>query len=120
MLSTHVLDRANPMSFRITGLPLARFAPLFALPTAELAARGIVRTAVTDDTGFPCRVTLADAARGVRALGTALSRENRAGGPQHAGGSAFSPFRSLRKSRSDARGFWPTRHLRFGDALQSH
>ena len=31
------------MSFRISGLPLAAFAPLFGLPEVELAARGIVR-----------------------------------------------------------------------------
>jgi hypothetical protein len=56
------------MSFRITGLPLAPFAPLFALSTAELAARDIVRMTATGDAGYPCRITLADAARGESVL----------------------------------------------------
>lgn len=56
------------MSFRITGLPLAPFAPLFALSTAELAARSIVRMTVSGDAGYPCRITLADAARGESVL----------------------------------------------------
>ena len=68
MLWALVLHRAHHMSFRITGLPLAPFAPLFALSTAELAARGILRMTASDDAGYPCRITLEDAKRGESVL----------------------------------------------------
>jgi hypothetical protein len=50
------------MSFRITGLPAADFAHLFALTDAELAAQGAVRR--TADGPYPCRVSLTDASPG--------------------------------------------------------
>ena len=50
------------MSFRITGLPAADFAHLFALSDAELAAHGAVRR--TADGPYPCRVSLTDASPG--------------------------------------------------------
>ena len=56
------------MTFRITGLSPEPFRPLFGLPDAELAARGIVRKAVTVKPGFPCRITLDDAEPGARLL----------------------------------------------------
>ena len=52
------------MSFKITGLPVDDFRPLFGLPDAELAARGIIRHTATSPIGFPCRITLKDAAVG--------------------------------------------------------
>lgn len=52
------------MTFRLVALDPAPFAPLFALSDAELAERDIVRHTATSDTGFPCRVSLADAATG--------------------------------------------------------
>jgi len=51
------------MTYMIKGLPVERFAPLFALTDAELAAHG-ARRVVADDASFPCRVSLADAAVG--------------------------------------------------------
>lgn len=49
------------MSFRITGLPAERFAPLFALSDAELAAQGAVRRIADGRVpGYPCRVSLTD------------------------------------------------------------
>ena len=51
-------------SFRIVGLPLAPFAPLFALSNAELAARGMRRVVADSKPGYPCRVSLADAEPG--------------------------------------------------------
>jgi hypothetical protein len=51
------------MSFRITGLPAEDFAPLFDLSDQELAARGAVRR-IADGSGYPCRVSLTDAAPG--------------------------------------------------------
>ena len=52
------------MSFQVSGLPVAQFAPLFGLPDAELAKRDIVRHTADKSPGFPCRVSLLDAAPG--------------------------------------------------------
>jgi hypothetical protein len=53
------------MSFRITGLPAERFAPLFALTDAQLAAQGAVRRIAEARTpGTPCRISLTDAQAG--------------------------------------------------------
>jgi len=53
------------MPFRITGLPAERFAPLFALSDAELAAQGAVRRiADARQPGYPCRVSLTDSKPG--------------------------------------------------------
>lgn len=51
-------------SFRIHALPAEPFAPLFALPDAELRARGIRRVIAQESPGYPCRVSLQDAAAG--------------------------------------------------------
>ncbi len=56
------------MDFQISGLPLAPFAPLFALSDAELADRAIVRKVVEESPGTPCRVSLQDADVGERVL----------------------------------------------------
>lgn len=53
------------MTFRITGLPAERFAHLFALSDAELAAQGAVRRiADARNPGYPCRISLTDAKPG--------------------------------------------------------
>lgn len=52
------------MTFRITALDYAPFAPLFTLSDAELASRGARRVVADTSTGFPCRVSLEDAAVG--------------------------------------------------------
>ena len=51
------------MSFRITGLPVEPFAPLFDLSDEQLAVRGAVRR-IADRDGYPCRVSLTDAQEG--------------------------------------------------------
>jgi hypothetical protein len=51
------------MTYQITGLAPQDFAPLFALGDAELAERGAMRVTATGP-GFPCRVSLEDAAPG--------------------------------------------------------
>jgi hypothetical protein len=56
------------MDFRVSGLPLAPFAPLFSLTDEELAARQIVRRIADERPGFPCRVSLKDAEPGERLL----------------------------------------------------
>ena len=53
------------MSFRITGLPAERFAPLFALSDEQLAAQGAVRRiAEARNPRTPCRISLTDAQPG--------------------------------------------------------
>jgi hypothetical protein len=57
--------RSDAMSFRISGLPAEKFAPLFALSDAELAERGAVRQIANDRRpGYPCRVSLTDSRGG--------------------------------------------------------
>ncbi|MGI9169071.1 MAG: DUF1203 domain-containing protein [Caulobacteraceae bacterium] len=56
------------MSFIVSGLPVEPFRPLFGLSEPELAARGIVRRVADARPGFPCRVTLEDAAPGESVL----------------------------------------------------
>jgi Protein of unknown function (DUF1203) len=52
------------MSFRFTGIAHEPFAPLFALSDTELAARGMQRVTADSKPGYPCRVSLEDAAIG--------------------------------------------------------
>ena len=85
------------MNFRVSGLPLAEFQPLFALSDAELAQRNIVRRVVDERPGFPCRVSLRDADVGERVL--LLNYEHLA---------VASPYRSrhaiyVRENATDAR-----------------
>ncbi|MGE0581591.1 MAG: DUF1203 domain-containing protein [Steroidobacteraceae bacterium] len=56
------------MDYRITGLPLAPFAPLLALDDEALAARGITRCTADAPHAFPCRITLEDALPGEELL----------------------------------------------------
>lgn len=51
------------MSFRISGLPAEPFQHLFAMSDAELARHGAVRK-IAADSGYPCRISLTDAAQG--------------------------------------------------------
>lgn len=52
------------MTYLIHGLSPDRFAPLFALDDAGLAALNARRVTATADRGFPCRVSLEDARAG--------------------------------------------------------
>ena len=52
------------MNFQILALPRDEFAPLFALADAQLQARGGKRCIADRKPGFPCRVSLEDAAPG--------------------------------------------------------
>ena len=71
------------MPFRVEGLDVSRFEPLFALGEAELEARGMRRLIADARPGFPCRVSLEDAAPGERVLLLAYEHQ-----PAH------SPFRA--------------------------
>jgi hypothetical protein len=52
------------MPFRVRGLDIAPFRPLFDLCDEELAARSVVRVVADATPGFPCRVQLRDAQPG--------------------------------------------------------
>ena len=55
-------------NFKIVGLPLAQFQPLFSLDDNELAQKGARRLNVDTKPGFPCRVSLQDAEIGERVI----------------------------------------------------
>ena len=55
-------------NFRIVGLPLAQFQPLFPLDDNELEQKGARRLVVDAKPGFPCRVSLQDAEIGERVI----------------------------------------------------
>jgi hypothetical protein len=55
-------------SFQLVGLDHSRFELLFDLGQVELAKAGIVRRVVDESPGFPCRVSLEDAAVGEEVL----------------------------------------------------
>ena len=52
------------MAYRIEGLAPAAFESLFSMTDGELAERNAVRVTADADFGFPCRVSLSDAAPG--------------------------------------------------------
>ena len=52
------------MAYRIEGLAPEAFESLFSMTDGELAARNAVRVTADSPTGFPCRVSLEDAAPG--------------------------------------------------------
>ena len=54
--------------FRIVGLPLAKFTPLFSLSESELEQKHARRLIVDAKPGFPCRVSLEDAELGERVI----------------------------------------------------
>ncbi len=56
------------MAYRIEGLAPAEFAPLFAMSDEALAARNARRVTADSPSGYPCRVSLADAAPGERLI----------------------------------------------------
>ena len=56
------------MSFLISALPVTPFRQLFDLSDEALLAQGVRRYVADECPGFPCRVSLADAALGERVL----------------------------------------------------
>lgn len=56
------------MSFRVSALPVAPFQKFFALDDAALLAQGARRCVADEQPGFPCRVSLMDAAPGERLI----------------------------------------------------
>ena len=56
------------MTYRIEGLSPAPFEPLLDLDDAALAARGAMRVIADSPDGYPCRISLEDAAPGERLI----------------------------------------------------
>jgi hypothetical protein len=56
------------MSFQISGLKFAQFAPLVGLSDVQLEARNVRRVVADRSPGFPCRVSLVDAQPGESVL----------------------------------------------------
>ena len=54
--------------FRLVALPSDTYAPLFALSDQELATRGALRMRADAKPGYPCRVSLVDAAPGAEVI----------------------------------------------------
>jgi hypothetical protein len=50
--------------FQLAALPAAPFAPLFELSDQALARHGAQRRIATENSGYPCRISLEDAAQG--------------------------------------------------------
>ena len=83
------------MRFQVSALPIEEFAPLFALDDAQLRALGASRYVADRHPGFPCRVSLKDAAVGERVVLVPFTHQP-ADSPYHAPGpssSARTPFR---------------------------
>ena len=57
-----------PIDFQITALPMEQFQPLSAMSDAELAACGVKPCVADASPGYPCRVSLQDAALGEELL----------------------------------------------------
>lgn len=76
------------MGFRIAALPRDEFAPLFTLDDEQLRARGAKRYVADRRPGFPCRVSLEDAALG-EALVLVPFTHQPADTPYHASGPIF-------------------------------
>ncbi len=76
------------MSFQIRSLPLAPFASFFALDDEQLKARGAKRYVADRQPGFPCRVSLVDAAPGERVVLVPFVHQN-ADSPYRASGPIF-------------------------------
>lgn len=73
-------------TFQLIGIDHEQFAPLFELSDTELATQGIVRRIADSDFGYPCRVSLEDAAAGdelllLHYLHHAVDSPYRASGP---------------------------------------
>lgn len=76
------------MSYIVSGLQSAPFAPLFGLDDDALAAKGVRRMTAPQDGLYPCRVTLADVSAGTKVL--LLSYPHQAAiGPYRAQGPIF-------------------------------
>jgi hypothetical protein len=77
------------MDFRISGLPVEPFQPLFGLSDAELLKQGARRYVADEKPGFPCRVSLADAEPGEKLLLVNYEHQPEPASPYRAKGPIF-------------------------------
>lgn len=77
------------MDFRVSGISIAPFKPLFALDEAELLRRGIRQYIADAKPGFPCRVSLEDAEPGERLLLVNYEHQPEPASPYRASGPIF-------------------------------
>ena len=77
------------MTFQIESLPLAPFAPLFALTDAALLALGARRMIAEQPHSAPCRVSLIDADPGDRLILVSHDHLDAPASPYRAGGPVF-------------------------------
>ena len=77
------------MTYRILPLPLAPFAPLFALDDAALLTAGARRTTADAPNSAPCRVSLIDAAPGERLILLNHTHLDASSSPYRASGPIF-------------------------------
>ena len=84
-------------SFQLLGLDEAQFASLFELDDGQLARRGILRCVADETPGFPCRISLEDAALGEELLLLSF-RHQPADSPYNASGPIY-VRRSARQAR---------------------
>ena len=75
-------------SFQLSGLRYEPFESLFALSDEQLHSLGVVRQVATENFGFPCRVTLQDAAIGDELLLLPYEHQS-AASPYRASGPIF-------------------------------
>lgn len=75
-------------SFQLTGLDHTQFEPLFNLSDEQLSRMGAERCVATASHGFPCRVSLEDAAEGEELLLLPFVHQP-AASPYHASGPIF-------------------------------
>lgn len=76
------------MTYRITGLPVESFVPLWDQDEETLAASGIRRMLADSDRGFPCRISLQDARAGETVL-LLPHRHHDVAGPYRASGPIY-------------------------------
>lgn len=76
------------MSFQIVTLPLEPFTAFFALDDEQLRAKGAKRYVADRQPGFPCRVSLRDAAPGERVVLVPFTHQD-ADSPYRASGPIF-------------------------------
>ena len=82
-------SREEPMTtFQLVGIEHEQFEPLFELSDAELASQGIVKHIANSGSGFPCRVSLEDAAAGDELL-LLHYRHHSVGSPYRASGPIY-------------------------------
>ncbi len=83
-----ILRWCSAMSFQLVGVPYETFAPLFSLSDEALAKLDARRVIATEAPGYPCRVSLVDAAVGEELILVPFAHQP-ASSPYRASGPVF-------------------------------